>query len=86
MDQHRQFLERLFRHERKSIQALRRSRAEHSVPADGRTPASEKLINILLNRYAKKMVDIAIARCNNDRLQKFQGIPTNQKFFGISFN
>ena len=32
------------------------------------------------------MVDIAIARCNNDRLQKFQGIPTNQKFFGISFN
>lgn len=34
----------------------------------------------------KKMVDIAIARCNNDRLQKFQGIPTNQKFFGISFN
>lgn len=27
------------------------------------------------------MVDIAIARCNNDRLQKFQGIPTNQKFF-----
>lgn len=29
----------------------------------------------------KKMVDIAIARCNNDRLQKFQGNSDKSKVF-----